>query len=311
MAMVLAEKPEIVALNKMDAIPKPALAKKRAALEKASGGKVYLISGVSRRGRQTTCCAPWRGDQRAPAGARRRGAGRAVRACARARQPRRPPIGEFQGPGGARSPELRESEFSRKAASTAPQPPQPRKTHACGAKARTAQTTKRQGQARQESASGKAKAKLKGKARPRARRKSGWQMSDLFSGAKLIVVKVGSALLVDGASGELRRDWLASLCADVAALKQRGQAGDSGVVRRHRAGPPRSGLKPGALRLEESQAAAAAGQVRLAEAYADSFAGPEIVAAQVLLTLGDTEERAAISMPAPPSIPCWNWAPCR
>jgi glutamate 5-kinase len=50
-------------------------------------------------------------------------------------------------------------------------------------------------------------------------------------------------------------------------------------------------LKPGALRLEESQAAAAAGQVRLAEAYADIFAGQNIVAAQILLTLGDTEER--------------------
>ena len=47
----------------------------------------------------------------------------------------------------------------------------------------------------------------------------------------------------------------------------------------------------GALRLEESQAAAAAGQVRLAEAYADIFAATNIVAAQILLTLGDTEER--------------------
>ena len=47
-------------------------------------------------------------------------------------------------------------------------------------------------------------------------------MSDLFAGARLVVVKVGSALLVDGASGELRREWLASLCADVAALKRDG-----------------------------------------------------------------------------------------
>ena len=49
-------------------------------------------------------------------------------------------------------------------------------------------------------------------------------MSRIFSGAKLIVVKVGSALLVDGAKGELRREWLASLCDDVAALKKDGAA---------------------------------------------------------------------------------------
>ena len=47
-------------------------------------------------------------------------------------------------------------------------------------------------------------------------------MSNVFAGAKLVVVKVGSALLVDGKNGNLRRDWLKSLCADVAALRQRG-----------------------------------------------------------------------------------------
>ncbi len=106
-----------------------------------------------------------------------------------------------------------------------------------------------------------------------------------------MVVKVGSALLVDGATGELRRDWLISLCADVAALKREGKQVilvSSGAIA---LGRRALGLKPGALRLEESQAAAAAGQVRLAEAYADIFAGEDIVAAQILLTLGDTEER--------------------
>jgi len=49
-------------------------------------------------------------------------------------------------------------------------------------------------------------------------------MSDIFAGAKLVVVKVGSALLVDGAKGELRRDWLASLCDDIAGLKKNGLA---------------------------------------------------------------------------------------
>jgi len=116
-------------------------------------------------------------------------------------------------------------------------------------------------------------------------------MSDIFSGAKLVVVKVGSALLVDGVKGELRREWLASLCADVAALKCEGiklvlvSSGSIALGRRLLK------LAPGELRLEESQAAAAAGQVRLAEAYADMFASLDIVAAQVLLTFGDTEER--------------------
>jgi glutamate 5-kinase len=116
-------------------------------------------------------------------------------------------------------------------------------------------------------------------------------MSAIFSKAKRLVVKVGSALLVDGTSGELRRDWLVSLCADVAALKQDGKQVilvSSGAIA---LGRRALGLKAGALRLEESQAAAAAGQVRLAEAYADIFAGENIVAAQILLTLGDTEER--------------------
>ena len=116
-------------------------------------------------------------------------------------------------------------------------------------------------------------------------------MSDIFSGAKLVVVKVGSALLVDGAKGELRREWLTSLCADIAALKREGvkvvlvSSGSIALGRRLLK------LAPGELRLEESQASAAAGQVRLAEAYADMFASLDIVAAQVLLTFGDTEER--------------------
>jgi glutamate 5-kinase len=113
----------------------------------------------------------------------------------------------------------------------------------------------------------------------------------IFSTPKLIVVKVGSALLVDGASGALRRDWLVSLCADVAALKAEGGQVilvSSGAIALGRRALK---LKEGALRLEESQAAAAAGQVRLAEAYADIFAAQEIVAAQVLLTLDDTEGR--------------------
>jgi glutamate 5-kinase len=116
-------------------------------------------------------------------------------------------------------------------------------------------------------------------------------MSGFFAKAKLVVIKVGSALLVDGATGELRRAWLESLCADVAALKRDGShviLVSSGAIA---LGRRVLKLKSGALRLEESQAAAAVGQVRLAEAYADIFAAQNIVAAQILLTLGDTEER--------------------
>ena len=96
---------------------------------------------------------------------------------------------------------------------------------------------------------------------------------------------------MDGGKGELRREWLTSLCADVAALKRQGvkvvlvSSGSIALGRRLLK------LAPGVLRLEESQASAAAGQVRLAEAYADMFASLDIVAAQVLLTFGDTEER--------------------
>lgn len=116
-------------------------------------------------------------------------------------------------------------------------------------------------------------------------------MSDLLSSAKLVVVKVGSALLVDSETGMLRRAWLESLCADVVALRREGKnviLVSSGAIA---LGRRALNLRGGPLKLEESQAAAAAGQVRLAEAYADILAGADIVAAQILLTLGDTEQR--------------------
>jgi glutamate 5-kinase len=112
-----------------------------------------------------------------------------------------------------------------------------------------------------------------------------------LSAAQLVVLKVGSALLVDQANGALKRDWLKDLCADIALLKSEGKhviVVSSGAIA---LGRHALKLKSGALRLEESQAAAAAGQVRLAEAYADILAGENIVAAQILLTLGDTEQR--------------------
>ncbi|HKD47296.1 MAG TPA: glutamate 5-kinase [Rhizomicrobium sp.] len=116
-------------------------------------------------------------------------------------------------------------------------------------------------------------------------------MSGLFSNAKLVVVKVGSSLLVDAKSRTLRRDWLVSLCADVATLRQQGTGVilvSSGAIA---LGRNLLKLAQGSLRLEESQAAAAAGQVRLAHAYSNLLADQNLVAAQILLTLGDTEER--------------------
>jgi glutamate 5-kinase len=114
-------------------------------------------------------------------------------------------------------------------------------------------------------------------------------VSDPLAGARRIVVKIGSALLVD--ADALRRDWLKSLCADVAALRRDGKdviLVSSGAIALGRRALK---LRDGALKLEESQAAAAAGQVRLAEAYADGLAVEGFVAAQILLTLSDTEER--------------------
>src|SRR5271168_3617618 len=109
--------------------------------------------------------------------------------------------------------------------------------------------------------------------------------------AKRIVVKVGSALLVDADKGRLNRAWLESFAADVASLRKRGQevilvsSGAIALGRRH------LGLGAGKLKLEESQAAAAVGQIRLAHAYKELLEAHEITVAQILLTLGDTEQR--------------------
>lgn len=112
-----------------------------------------------------------------------------------------------------------------------------------------------------------------------------------LSDAKRIVVKVGSALLVDAKQGHLNRDWLQTFAADVARLRRRGQevilvsSGAIALGRRH------LNLTSGKLRLEESQAAAAVGQIRLAHAYKELLEVHEITVAQILLTLGDTELR--------------------
>ena len=109
--------------------------------------------------------------------------------------------------------------------------------------------------------------------------------------ARRVVVKVGSALLVEAGSGRVNRDWLESLAEDLSALRQRGQevvVVSSGAIA---LGRRQLGLPGGRLRLEESQAAAAAGQIRLAHAWKEVLEQHGFAVAQVLLTLGDTEER--------------------
>jgi glutamate 5-kinase len=109
--------------------------------------------------------------------------------------------------------------------------------------------------------------------------------------AKRIVVKVGSVLLVDDNSGTLHNTWLNSLGKDVAALRGRGHevilvsSGAIALGRRYLE------LKPGELKLEEKQAAAAVGMVRLAQSYQETLNKFDLSVAQILLTLDDSENR--------------------
>ncbi len=106
-----------------------------------------------------------------------------------------------------------------------------------------------------------------------------------------IVVKVGSSLLVHSPTGRLDRDWLAALAEDIAALVAKERqvlVVSSGAIALGRGA---LGLGRGVLKLEEAQAAAAAGQIALAGAWAECLGDRGLKAAQVLLTLGDTEER--------------------
>jgi glutamate 5-kinase len=106
-----------------------------------------------------------------------------------------------------------------------------------------------------------------------------------------IVVKVGSSLLVDLQAGKLKEAWLASLVDDLAALH--GEKRDLLVVSSGAIALGRAVLKlpPGPLKLEDSQAAAAVGQIALARTWTEALWRHQITAGQVLVTLGDTEER--------------------
>lgn len=109
--------------------------------------------------------------------------------------------------------------------------------------------------------------------------------------ARRIVVKIGSALVVEDATAAPRSAWLASVAADIAALRARGAevvVVSSGAIALARKA---LGLTRRRLRLEEKQAAAAVGQIRLAGAWQEALAGHGLKAAQLLLTLEDSEDR--------------------
>jgi len=109
--------------------------------------------------------------------------------------------------------------------------------------------------------------------------------------ARRVVIKIGSALFVDQGSGALHRSWLEALCEDVAAMHASGQEiiiVSSGAIA---LGASQLGVDIRRARLEESQAAAAIGQIQLAHAYQEILGGHGISAAQVLLTLDDSESR--------------------
>jgi glutamate 5-kinase len=112
-----------------------------------------------------------------------------------------------------------------------------------------------------------------------------------LAAARRLVVKIGSSILVDEAKGEIKRDWLEALTDDVARLHKGGcevVLVSSGAIR---LGRTHLKLPNGVLKLEESQAAAATGQIQLAQAYQEALARHGITVAQILLTLHDSEER--------------------
>ncbi|KUF11413.1 glutamate 5-kinase [Pseudoponticoccus marisrubri] len=112
-----------------------------------------------------------------------------------------------------------------------------------------------------------------------------------LSEASRVVVKIGSALLVDRATGDLRRAWLHAIAEDIAALKARGAdvvLVSSGSIA---LGRGVLGLPHDTLALEQAQAAAAVGQIRLARAWEEALAPHGLTTAQVLVTLEDSADR--------------------
>ena len=114
--------------------------------------------------------------------------------------------------------------------------------------------------------------------------------AERLANARRVVIKIGSALFVDQQTGALDRAWLTGVCADVADMRRAGK--DVVIVSSGAVALGRGELKLSRrLRLEESQAAAAVGQILLAHAYQEILRGFDVTTAQVLLTLDDSERR--------------------
>lgn len=126
---------------------------------------------------------------------------------------------------------------------------------------------------------------------PRHSGKSEVRSHPVLADFRRVVLKVGSSLLVDAAHGRLKHAWLAALAEDIADLHARGVeilVVSSGAIAM---GRTVLGLHSGPLKLEESQAAAAVGQIELARVWSEVLAHHRIPAGQILVTLSDTEER--------------------
>jgi glutamate 5-kinase len=116
-------------------------------------------------------------------------------------------------------------------------------------------------------------------------------MSPALATARRIVVKIGSALIVDPDTAAPRAAWLAGVAGDIAQLVAGGAeviVVSSGAIALARRRLNLTGTK---LRLEEKQAAAAVGQIRLAQAWSEALSAHNLAAAQLLITLEDTEDR--------------------
>ena len=114
---------------------------------------------------------------------------------------------------------------------------------------------------------------------------------DTLQTAQIVIIKVGSALLVDEQQNRINEEWLAGMAADIASLHAAGKSVvvvSSGAIALGRQG---LGLRSTGLRLEEKQAAAATGQVILANAWMMALAKHNITTAQILLSPDDTETR--------------------
>lgn len=116
-------------------------------------------------------------------------------------------------------------------------------------------------------------------------------MTNALAPYRRLTIKIGSALLVDGKSGKLRTEWLAALADDLAALRDKGVSlviVSSGAIA---LGRRLLNLDAKVLPLDQSQAAASAGQIALSQAWAEALGRHEIVTGQILLTPNITEER--------------------